>query len=445
MKKHLLILLTATSPLLCATHWFAGTAPDRHKEMREHFSKPQPKEKLPWYQWKYMTGDWNGNRSSLAKNGVTFSGSFFTDCLGNPIGGRARGFEYAGSLGVDMNIDFEKTTKLKGLEFYIAAVSRSGSNLSSKKIGNQFPVAQLYGGQNVRLNQAYFKQTLFDGDLMIKLGRIEAGDNFLQSPLYYNFVSNAFDGNPIGVFFNVPFTAYPNSTWGAYLQFSPIKRVLAKLAVYNANANVNRNSYHGFNLSFKNTDGAQIIGELGYILNQEPEDTGLPGTYKLGSYVTTKSTDKFLGGSASNNYGVYLQLDQMIYRREGTKDQGLTPFAALLFAPKDRNEFPFFFTAGFVFKGLFPSRPGDKTNLGVAYGTYSSDRRELQYMAKNLNMTGAFGNIPQNYEMVLELNHWVSFSPWFKFTPDVQYIIKPSGNKDISNALVLGAQIGLIF
>jgi len=46
---------------------------------------------------------------------------------------------------------------------------------------------------------------------------------------------------------------------------------------------------------------------------------------------------------------------------------------------------------------------------------------------------------------VLELNHRFQLSRWFYITPDIQFIIKPNGRKDIRNALVLGLEVSADF
>ena len=433
-------------PFMCfaADSRFSGTAEQRHQEMGEHYT-PSVKE-TSWWNGPTMTGDWWGGRSKLAENGVTIGMSYVTDMAANVYGGKAKGFAYAGSFGLDVNVDWGKFTKLKGLTLYSSVVWRTGTSLSADKIGNQYPVQQVYGGQNVRFNELYLKQVLFDSYLTLKGGRVNGGNDFLQSELYYKFMNNGFDGNPISIFFNGPFTAYPNATWGFVTEFRPyFKRVLAKAAVYVAQDDVADNKYHGFNWSFNGSDGAMLITEWSYQMNQLKSDTGYPGNYRAGYYYFTESKgEKYLGGKYHGNSGYYFLVDQMVYRHGGAEsDRGLTPFVALLIAPKDRNLLPFFVTTGLVYKGLFASRPNDYTNLGFIYGKYSSDMQKAQEIAKKTGMMPAFGNQPQNYEALIELNHWFQLSPWFIITPDLQYVINPKGYGTIKNAWVLGVQISV--
>ena len=260
-------------------------------------------------------------------------------------------------------------------------------------------------------------------------------------------MNNGFDGNPISVFFNGPFTAYPNATWGFLLQFRPYKRILAKVAAYVAQDNVADNKYHGFNWSLNGSDGTQLITEWSYQVNQLKTDTGYPGNYRAGYfYYTDSKGDKFLGGHYHGNSGYYFLIDQMVLRVGDPKlERGLTPFIAVLFASKDRNLLPFYISSGLVYKGLFPSRPKDYTNLGFIYGKYSTDMREAQGIAKRMRMmpVPTFGNQPQNFEALVELNHWFQINPWLIIVPDIQYIINPRGLGTIKDALVVGAQISV--
>ena len=118
----------------------------------------------------------------------------------------------------------------------------------------------------------------------------------------------------------------------------------------------------------------------------------------------------------------------MVYREGGSQStQGLTPFAAVTFAPSDRNTLPWFFSAGFVYPGLIPGRDNDTAAFGLAYGKFS------KYLSG------------QHYEMVLEWTYEVAIAPWLTLQPDLQYIIQPSGMSHIANALVGGMQIAINF
>lgn len=387
------------------------------------------------------SGDWLERAN---KKGVDIYSYYYLELAGNPIGGKSQGVGNAGSLGFAMRLDLDKLAAINGLSFFTSVIFRSGESLSAKHIDNQFSVTQLYGGETIRLNELYLEETLLDGDCNIKAGRLTGGNDFLASPFYCEFVNNAFCGNPISIFFNTPFLAYPFSTWGAYLDFKPHPDLLLKFAVYNDNVNVVRNKYHGVYFPFKSTKGVMWISEWVYLLNQRKGSRGYPGNYKVGAYYITGTVPKFEGGSHKGNDGFYLLFDQLLYREGGVgTTQGLSAFSAFLFAPKNRNEFPFFLTSGLIYKGIVPSRKDDYLSFGVGYGAYSEDLRRVQRRAQETGMTGIFGDRPQNFETVLELNYWYRFNKYLALTPDVQYIINPKGFGTIQNAFVVALQISI--
>ena len=51
----------------------------------------------------------------------------------------------------------------------------------------------------------------------------------------------------------------------------------------------------------------------------------------------------------------------------------------------------------------------------------------------------------QTYELVLEWNYGMEVTRWFRFQPDVQWIVRPGATGQIPNALVLGAQASIDF
>lgn len=192
---------------------FSHTAFPRHVEMVQNYQKKKPN-------WEYLTGNWGSGRKWLADHGVTFTSSYTADPLGNPVGGRHRSFSYTGSFGLDMTLSFEKIAGWEGWYFYSAFVWRLGTNLSAKKIDNQFNVAQVYGGQTYKLNNMYIRKESPKRNFILLFGRLDAGDDFLHSTLYHYYVNNGFCGNPVAIFLNTPFTTYPNSNWGANVQLT---------------------------------------------------------------------------------------------------------------------------------------------------------------------------------------------------------------------------------
>lgn len=377
-----------------------------------------------------MTGSWGGLRDQLSNAGLTATMTYTTDLLGNPIGGMQHGFRYTGEFGLDLVFDLEKGLGLRGLLFDMSGVWRSGSNLSARDIGNTFNASNIFGGETVRLYAIALEQSLFDDRLDIRVGRLGAGDDFLASPLYTNFVNAAFNNNPGSILINIPsFSSYPVATWGLRVKALPIEQLYLMGGVYYSDAALARVNAHGLDFGIRGDAGAFVIGEIGYHRNQGQAAAGNPGNFKIGGYYDTNAYQALSNPTQAKirgNYGVYLLLDQMVYREDGPESkQGLTPFAVVTVAPSDRNTFPFFCSIGLVYQGLIPRRDRDTTAVGLAYGKFS---RALK---------------GQDFEMILEWTYAVALAPWLTLQPDMQYIFKPGGTGDIPNAFVLGIQISL--
>jgi porin len=385
-----------------------------------------------WLEQETATGDWGGLRSRAKDAGITFEANYQTDLLTNPIGGEEHGFGYAGLLEAALTFDLETMLGLKGLEFLIAASWASGRDLSDEDIGNLFTVSQVFSGRSVRLDQMYFQQTLLDEALNLAVGRLSTGDDFATSDLYGYYVSAAINANPFSIPQNVAsFSTDPLASWGVRAISQPLDQLYVAAGVYNADPNIGDDGEHGVDFVLNPQDGVLGVVEVGYQRNQAEGDTGMPGNLKIGGYYDSSDFDAVddSGEERDGNYGLYLLLDQMVYR-EGAAggDQGLTPWAAFTFAPTERvNTLPFFAAGGLIYEGLVPGRDEDITALGVYYGKFSDRLQD------------------QNAETVIEANYRLQLAPWLYVTPDFQYVFRPNGSDQIDDAAVFGGEISIDF
>jgi porin len=106
----------------------------------------------------------------------------------------------------------------------------------------------------------------------------------------------------------------------------------------------------------------------------------------------------------------------------------LTVWGSAIVAPKSIvNTMPYFVGAGLSYQGAIPRRDDDIASAGVIYGTFS------RYIPR------------ATAETVIELNYQVTLTNWLSITPDIQYVIRPSGSSAIKNAVVLGTQVAIVF
>ncbi len=405
---------------------------------------------------RHLSGDVKGWRSRLSDLGIVPTLTYVTDPLGNPSGGERHGITYFDNIGLNIDFDLEKFFGFHGSRFTVSGSWRHGTSLSNDYIGNIFNVQQVCCGATYKLVDLYWQQSFLDDSLNFRLGRLSAGDEFLASPLYINYVNNGFCGNPVGIFKNVPgMTAYPNATWGFRARVKPVKELYMMTGFFNNDATLSQDKNHGVDFSMQGS--LFVIAETGYLLNRKRNATGLRGNYKIGGYYYNGDSDDLYSDNFGQSYalsgnlpaehhgkwGFYILLDQMIYREGGPESkQGLTPFVSLLFAPDEKvNELPFFMNLGLVYEGLIPGRETDKATFGLVYGSFSHDLQDHQRDERIVKGPSAPG--VQHYELLLELNYNIELTKWLHIQPDIQYVINPGGTGDIPDALVLGFQLSV--
>ncbi len=425
-------------------------------------ARQKPATASPWFPppvtEPYFTGNWGGMRDKLADGGVTVTSSYVADFQGNPSGGHVQGVGYNHSWGLDINYDLEKLVGWKGLQFHVSGLWRNGVNLSQKKIGNVFTVTSIYGSEELKFYGLYFDQALFDDKVHFRIGRISPGDDFAADPIYWIYMQNSIDGNPVSLPVNLPFITYPTAIWGMRARIEYSDLFYSTHGIYIADPRVGRDSAHGLDFSMRLQRGFGTAHEIAFTPNYAKGSEGMPGHYKAGVYYHSGVTREFLYDRNGNshvisgldpakhvgNYNFYCHADQMIYREGGPgSDQGLTVFAVATFGPESLNQYPFFADGGIFYKGPIPGRDDDIAAFGTAYGIFSRDRRRVQADVRDI--TGGSTQDPQEYELVLELTYRAVILPYFYIQPDFQYIIHPGGTGNYPNATVVGFRVGVTF
>jgi porin len=390
----------------------------------------------------HLFGDWLGLRPSVEELGIIPSLTLVTDVAGNPSGGRSQGATQASGVELSLFFDLDKMFGLEGGSIFMSLSQRWGVKLSKKHIGNVFNTQQIFGAETFRVIDISYQQQLLDDRVEVRLGRFAATDDFLVSPYDFGFMSNAFCGNPFGIFLDAPgMTAY-TGTWAALGKVKPTRRSYLMAGVYNGDTTIRANKYHGVNLSLNGP--AFVIGEAGYQINGLPGDSQLLGNYKLGGwYDDALLTDFESGARKRGSWGLYGLFDQVLvpFGSPGS-NRGFGVFGSVTGAPDSRiQQLPLFFTAGVSARGLFDARPRDAASLAVASGYFSE---ELQQAQQNGQLPGPPGG--EDYESVIEVTYRFAFlKSAFFIQPDLQYIIHPGGTSHVANALVLGAQFGINF
>lgn len=397
----------------------------------------------------YLSNEISDGQSYLEENtGVGIFFDYYAVLLSNPYGGAGQGTCYTHEMIYGANLDLGKILGWKGAQFTISGAYNAGSNLSGK-IGNFFTVSESYVTGGAMFYELYLGQTLETrlGNIEVRMGRISMADNFMDLPIYDYLVSGGMDDVPSAIYSNSPFTSSPTASWGATVQFTPesMQDVAFSAGIFQAPLNIDSPDWDGTDFSISENDGymmmfqAQWSPEFGSKMeNGSPvSGTGLQGVYQIGGwFYGGYPMQQFNSLNYRNNaYGFYIQGQQMLWRNDSNLSQYVSVWLGGQMAPVESvAAMPFMAYAGLQFQGFVPNRPNDGFYAAWMTGWFNSsygDSADTPYDA--------------SYETVIELTYVFQINNNISIQPDVQYVMRPNGNSDIDDALVIGGQLIVSF
>jgi len=419
----------AIGVVLMVSLWLLSAAPVFAQNTADTSSSISPQ--LQFSSRQYMLGDWGGERSRLAEQGVTFDFYYVADLLANPEGGEKQDDAGWGRIRGTIDIDMGQLVGANGLTFHATGVWQFGTNLGSE-IGTIANPSGLVSEHATRLDSWWFQQTLFHNKLFLRAGQFagldfygdqEYGSSYIMEPLDYAF------GNL--------FTTYesfdPAATPAAEIRFVPTPNFYVKSAVLSGNRDPYGQDQTGFH--FKIADSPVFVYEAGYLIdppdaNKSTTGKTYPGTYKFGAaYNAGEFFDPITNRNSPGNYLIYIAANQAVYRPSAGSNRGLDLDFGYDWSPSDVNRQNSQLTAGFRYNGLIPGRDQD----GLAFGfVYSKISDEFSRAGTLLGMP------PLGSEKAVELNYAIQVAPCMLLEPVFQYYIDVGGNSQIPNAPVFG-------
>ena len=388
----------------------------------------------------YLFGDWGGGRSKLESQGVTFDfnnvGDFLTDVTGSPL----HHATYFGIFTGSTDIDFNKLSGFDG-EFSFSAIWQYGRNLSALYLHTNTATSSIADDESERIDNFWYQQGFIDEMFKVKLGQIDALNEFGSTDFF-------------DVFVNGELGYIPTLLYGTRQPYSPVgkpgiilrgdlsdlaKGLYVKAGAFTAYDNPYRPDSNGVYFQDDFNHGIAADFEIGY---QESNET-YPGVYRVG--LNANNLGKYMnpatGVNLNGNYTAYGIIEKTVYHPKGVDgkpdvSKGLDILAESVGGPGDRDALDFEFMTGVRYTGLLPGRDADKTGLGVVYSNNSPAFSAAYHAANGRGLTG---------ETTVELNYQYNPTPWLSIQPDIQNIIDPGGDTRRSDILVLGIRTTVRF
>jgi porin len=398
-----------------------------------------------------MTGDWGGLRKTLENDGLKFTPIYYGEVFGNPTGGAGQGVIYDGLLDLNLDLDLDRMSEgtLSDLTLHVDADYIHGASLSGSFVGDFSNTSNIAGYNTLRLQNLWLQKQFWEKRIAVKVGNIsvDGPNEYFQSSSASLFINGTF-GAFTFIASNVPNApVYPLASPGVQIQVQPLSNFYVMSGVYGLDndSDPTTNNKNGTHFALRQNSGVLVMTEAGYLLNQSPNDRGLQGTYRIGSWLNTGNSSTFASRvdkddgtgelhSAGANYGVYGVMDQQIYSKA---DQAISFFVRSGGAPSNTNFVDWYAEGGFNFTGFIPGRASDVAGLAVARSHVSRDFSDSEI---------AEGENPFTAETVVEATYKIQVAPWWTIQPDFQYIFTPGGEEGVvQDAVVLGLRTTVAF
>ena len=398
-----------------------------------------------WLTQPTMTGDWGGLRTRLEHDGINLRASYIGNYADSFSGGRRTGDGYADQFAFGADVDMDKVFGLTGGTFHITLNSRQGRNVTTDYIGNRIAVQEIFGtGEDFRLAELNYEQSLFNGALNVKAGFVILGDDFAKTPILCDFENDAFCAHPQSLPNDSGWSDYPGGRWAARIKLNLPNDFYAETGVFDVNPSDGLHN-NGFKLSLQGSTGALIPIEFGKTVAVGP--SALPGHYKIGAYFdsSTATDPSNPQMSFKGRYGGYILADQMVWRFEPGTDRGLVVVLDGTLSDQRTAPIPGYIVAALVFQGPFASRPHDFLSIGYVRDWVNS-RAINQQNALLISQGITDPNLALG-ENILEFGYGIQATPWMQLHPNMQWIGNPGAfsYKHYANAWVFGSEIKVTF
>ncbi len=400
-----------------------------------------------------LFGDWNGGRPRLEDAGVQLSLGYTSEAAHNFSGGQAELTCYTDQWLVGATFALERLWGWQGATLRVTYTERNGDDLGADaEIGNAMLIQEVYGrGQTLHLTQFWLEQSLLEGRLLWKVGRVTVGEDFAAFSCDFQNLTfcGAQPGNLVGDYW----LNWPTSVWGTRLRMTDAE-FAAQAGVYQVNPQYVDDAWareNGWRLSFPSgTTGALIPLEFAWA----PRPAGMAGNYKLGAWFSTAGADDVfedVNGDPlvltglpprwrGSRRGVYINVQQQVSGTTG--EAGASLFLNATQADRNTTTYDRQVSAGLVYAGPFGRR---RDMLALALGATHVNSK-LAEAARLNNENQPSSPLPvRDYEYVGEAFYGWSPIGWLRMRPNVQYIVNPGGASTNDDALVLGLKSDLAF
>lgn len=333
---------------------------------------------------------------------LKFSAAYTGDLFFNAQGGIKQGHSYHGLA--DISASYTPHF-IKGGEFNIHFENTHGATPSETFIGDMQIASNIENGNNSFLYEIWYSQKL--KDFQFQIGKIDLNADFMTSENAGEFMNGSFGIMPTASI-NFPASLFPKTSAAVRLNYTLTEDCSIQVGVFDGDPLDLESDPYGLDFGISSDDGFLTIAE---ICIQKKSNT-----FKSGFLYHTSDFKSF-DQEDVKNWSVYF-IDDHRFNLSEKHEIGL--FLKGGYSPQNRNCNDIFLGCGINSFSTF--KAGDVLGIGLAYAAMSHEYCE-HFDA-------------EDQEAAVELTYKFPLTPQFCIQPDMQYIINPSADKNIDNALV---------
>ncbi|MEM1166156.1 MAG: carbohydrate porin [Planctomycetota bacterium] len=412
---------------------------------------------VPPFERDRLTGDWWGARSHLEDAGLTIGGEYIAEFTSVLDGGLNERGSFRNLLTIDAELDLGTAIGLEGGAVFIQYLSVNADSGGSADAGDLQVFSNIENDRSLDvIYELWYEQTLFDERLRFKVGKVDANSEFNFVDVAGDFANSSAGFSPtIFTFPSYPDPAMSVNVFATVVDTEGFDLTLG-YGLYDGAAAVDgvRTGARGPSTFF--TD--DLSDDFFHIWQADlawdalmPEGRLLKdGRVSVGGWYHDGDFERFDGGTEDGAFGFFVTGEirffdpdrgrpalggpetaaQAIGQAGGeAPHRGLYLFAQYGWADEDIAEVAHHFAAGVVWRGPSPVRPDDSIGLYVS--------------AVDLSDNPAAGF--DDNEVALDTYYRLQLTPAIFVQPELQYIINPSGDPSVDDALVAGLRVGVAF
>jgi porin len=394
---------------------------------------------MPNWKENTLTGDWDGARTDLYKQGIDLGFTHKSDVLANISGGLKRGTAWLGHTEVRLTLDLDKVWDWNSTTAYVVYHSDLGSKFNTHYVGGFMGVDNIEVGTNTaQFYQAWLQKNFLDDHVSALVGLYA-----IDSEFYVTETSGLFLEPPYGMANELAQAGkngppiFPLGAMAVRLKLvSPDENFYIQTAITDGVPG-DPDHPHGTHIKLGRGDGVLSIVELGYTPHSDAtqDKDQAAETFNKTAIGFWRYSAQFdaIDGSLSRHYnqGAYVLAERTLYLEQCHPSQGLAGFVRLGLANDAVNQVDWSGSAGLRYHGLIDGRDDDIAGMAVTV-SHAGDQYRLV-------------NASKRQETDVEATYRIQATPYFAVQPTVQLIVNPSMDFTIKNAWVVGSRFEVEF